>query len=72
MIPPFNAEALAVEDIYSVNDVIPEAEYKVIPISDLVAASTEGTGLLPYKRSSWVNQRFVSVFAAQKLNRKAL
>ena len=57
LIPPFDTTATEPGDIYSLHDIIPEAEWKALSVSALDAAQTdrERIAMLPFRKSTWVN-----------------
>lgn len=74
LIPSYNPEAEVPGDVYRLHDIIPEAEWKAISTSALTAAESnkDRIALLPYSRSSWINQHLNILFAAGVLNKKAV
>ncbi|KIJ61208.1 hypothetical protein HYDPIDRAFT_97072 [Hydnomerulius pinastri MD-312] len=66
LVPSFNADAEIPSEIYPLHNVIPEAEWKALSPTAILGASTskERTALLPYQRSSWVNQHLTTVCAS--------
>jgi DNA-directed RNA polymerase I subunit RPA49 len=74
LIPPYNAGALEPADVYSLHDIIPEAEWKALSISALMNASNDRmrVAALPYCRSEWVNQHLTRAFASDPPSKKKL
>ena len=57
LIPPFSESATEPADIYPLHDIIPEAEWKGLSISRFKATESqkERIAMLPYRKSTWVN-----------------
>lgn len=74
LIPPYNSNALVPSEVYPLNDIIPDAEWKALSTSALTAAETnrDRIVLLPYSRSSWINQHLNILFAASVLNKRVV
>ncbi|EPQ55866.1 RNA polymerase I associated factor, A49-like protein [Gloeophyllum trabeum ATCC 11539] len=74
LIPRYNGDAATPEDVYGLHDIIPELEWNALPISAFMAAQTQRdrVALLPYTRSTWVNQHLQLAFSAPKVNRSTL
>ncbi|KAF7977898.1 hypothetical protein HWV62_2454 [Athelia sp. TMB] len=74
LIPPYNLDAQIPGDVYRLHDIIPEAEWKALSITALTTAesSKDRVALLPYSRSSWINQHLSILFAAGVLNKKVV
>jgi DNA-directed RNA polymerase I subunit RPA49 len=72
LIPPHDADAEVPGDVYPLHDIIPEAEWKTLSISAFSAAASnmDRIGLLPYSRSTWINQHLSVLFAASVLNKR--
>ncbi|EGO02918.1 hypothetical protein SERLA73DRAFT_165847 [Serpula lacrymans var. lacrymans S7.3] len=66
LIPPYNPDAFDAEGVYPLHNVIPEVEWRALSTSALIAANDDQNrvALLPYQRSSWVNQHLRVVFSA--------
>ncbi|KAJ7631990.1 Rpa49 subunit specific to nuclear RNA polymerase I [Mycena polygramma] len=58
-IPPFSLEATDPSDVYPLHGIIPEPEWKALPVSAFYEAGGpyERKQLLPFKGSDWVNAR---------------
>ncbi|KAJ3830474.1 Rpa49 subunit specific to nuclear RNA polymerase I [Lentinula raphanica] len=52
LVPPFSATATEPEDIYALNDIIPESEMKALNITPLEHNLT--TRVMPWKYSKWI------------------
>ena len=74
LIPPYNEDAERPQDVYSLHDIIPEAELNALPINAFKSAKTpqERYALLPYARSDWVQLQLRLVYAAPKPNKNDL
>ncbi|KAI0744617.1 RNA polymerase I associated factor, A49-like protein [Earliella scabrosa] len=74
LIPPYNEDAERPQDVYSLHDIIPEAELNALPINAFKSARTpqERYALLPYARSDWVQLQLRLVYAAPKPNKNDL
>ena len=66
LIPPFSESATDPEDIYALYDIIPEAEWKALSVSQFDAAQSqkERIAMLPYRKSTWVNDHLSTVAEA--------
>jgi DNA-directed RNA polymerase I subunit RPA49 len=66
LIPPFDPNADRPEDIYAVQGIIPDAEWNAVSISAMTSAEShrERRALLPYTRSTWLNQHLHQAFSA--------
>ncbi|KAF8578888.1 RNA polymerase I associated factor, A49-like protein [Ramaria rubella] len=73
-IPQCNVYAKLPEDIYALHDIISEAELSSISVTQIMLASNDSSriSLLPYSRSSWVNQHLISECAAATSNKTNL
>ncbi|KAH7920228.1 RNA polymerase I associated factor, A49-like protein [Leucogyrophana mollusca] len=65
LVPTYDAGALNPEDVYPRPNIIPDAEWKVLTTSPFTSAqdTQERIALLPFKRSSWVNEHLGLAFA---------
>ncbi|KAF9078296.1 Rpa49 subunit specific to nuclear RNA polymerase I [Rhodocollybia butyracea] len=54
LIPPFSLTATDPADVYPLNDIIPDAEFKALNIT-AVEHNLQDVGMLPWKHSKWVN-----------------
>ncbi|KIM90013.1 hypothetical protein PILCRDRAFT_812811 [Piloderma croceum F 1598] len=74
LIPTHNPDAEVPGDVYPLHNIIPEAEWKALSTSAFTAAASnkECIALLPYSRSTWINQHLSTLFAASVLNKKNL
>ncbi|PPQ98682.1 hypothetical protein CVT24_003309 [Panaeolus cyanescens] len=72
LIPPFSAEATDPADIYPLHSIIPEAEWKALSIAPFDAASDmkQKKAMLPYQRSSWVNEHLKNLDTSTSKNKK--
>ncbi|KAH8112061.1 Rpa49 subunit specific to nuclear RNA polymerase I [Phellopilus nigrolimitatus] len=73
-IPPHDINATTPEDVYKLHDIIPEAEFHAIPVTNILAAKTteERMSHVPYKRSEWIRQHLTSIFSVPKPNKKQI
>jgi hypothetical protein len=57
LIPLFSADAVDPADVYPLQNIIPEAEWKAIPISGFETAQShqERAQLLAYRKSDWIH-----------------
>ena len=57
LIPPFSESATDPADIYRLHDIIAEAEWKALSISQFNATQSqkERIAMLPYRKSTWIN-----------------
>ncbi|KAJ6554545.1 Rpa49 subunit specific to nuclear RNA polymerase I [Mycena capillaripes] len=71
-IPPFSLEAADPADVYPLHGIIPEPEWKALPISGFFEAggAYERKQLLPFKGSDWVNARIESTMEQSDKDRK--
>ncbi|KAI0920527.1 hypothetical protein AcV5_010239 [Taiwanofungus camphoratus] len=71
LIPPHNTDAQRPEDVYSLHDIIPEAEFNALSTSSFKSAASdkERIALLPFSRSDWINQHLRLLFSAPKLKK---
>ncbi|KAJ7153500.1 Rpa49 subunit specific to nuclear RNA polymerase I [Mycena crocata] len=62
VVPPFDATATEPADIYPLHGIIPEPEWKALPISAFYEAGSAQARkeLLPFRGSDWVNARIES------------
>ncbi|KAJ7057983.1 Rpa49 subunit specific to nuclear RNA polymerase I [Mycena amicta] len=67
-IPPFNAETTDLEEVYPLHGIIPEAEWKGLPVAAFYEAGSAGERrqLLPLRGSDWVNTRIEATLAVGK------
>ncbi|KAI0742841.1 RNA polymerase I associated factor, A49-like protein [Daedaleopsis nitida] len=74
LIPPYNADAERPQDVYALNDIIPEAELNALPINAFKSAKTheDRYGLLPFNRSDWVKLQLRLIYSAPKPNKTDL
>jgi DNA-directed RNA polymerase I subunit RPA49 len=74
LIPHFSADATDPADVYPLHSLIPEAEWKAIPIGDLEAAQTlrERGQLLPHRKSDWINYHLKKLTQKEHKNNKNL
>ena len=75
LIPPFSESATDPADIYALYDIIPEAELKSLSISQFEATESqkEKIAMLPYRKSTWVNDHLSTLTeAAGKKKKKHL
>lgn len=72
LIPPFSETATDPADIYPLHDIIPEAEWKVLSISQFDAAKSqkERVDMLPYRKSTWINDHLSTMAEATGKSRK--
>lgn len=72
LIPPFSESATDPADIYPLYDVIPEAEWKALTISqfDATQSQKERIAMLPYRKSTWVNDHLSTIAEATGKNKK--
>lgn len=72
LIPPFSESATDPADIYPLNDIITEAELKSLSISGFNAAQSEKEriAMLPYRKSTWVNNHLSILAEATGKNKK--
>ncbi|KAF8804406.1 RNA polymerase I associated factor, A49-like protein [Phlegmacium glaucopus] len=72
LIPPFSESATDPGDIYPLYDIIPEAEWKALSISQFDAAQNqkERIAMLPYRKSTWVNDHLSATTEAAGKNKK--
>jgi DNA-directed RNA polymerase I subunit RPA49 len=72
LIPPFSESATDPADIYPLNDIITEAELKSLSISGFDAAQSEKEriAMLPYRKSTWVNNHLSTLAEATGKNKK--
>lgn len=58
-VPPFSATATSPADVYPLHGIIPEPEWKALPVSAFYAAGSanERKAALPFRFSHWVNTR---------------
>ena len=72
LIPPFSESATDPADIYPLNDIIPEAELKALSISRFEATESqkERIAMLPYRKSTWVNDHLSTLAEATGKKRK--
>ncbi|CCM05914.1 uncharacterized protein FIBRA_08152 [Fibroporia radiculosa] len=71
LIPPYNANASRPDDVYALQDIIPDAEMNALSLSALKSAKTdqERIALLPFSRSNWIKQHVHLLFSAPKLRK---
>ena len=71
LIPRYNMAAEDPGEVYALHDIIPETEFKAIPTDAIIKAPspTQRNRLLPYWRSTWVNQHLHQVCSAPKPNK---
>jgi len=71
LIPPHNADAQRPDDVYSLSDIIPDAEFNALSISAYKSAQSnqDRIALLPYARSDWINQHMNLLFSGPKLRK---
>jgi DNA-directed RNA polymerase I subunit RPA49 len=55
-VPQHDPDAQTPEDVYKLNDIVPEAEMDAVPIGPFMT-SGERTPMLPYKSSMFINER---------------
>ncbi|EJT97158.1 RNA polymerase I associated factor A49-like protein [Dacryopinax primogenitus] len=69
--PSPNMEANDPAGVYSINSVVPDSELKACPTRELVAAQSndERTNILPYNRSTWINQRLILAGQESKISK---
>lgn len=74
LIPPYDADASRVDDVYKLHDIIPEAEFNAISIGALTSSNAlaEKISTLPYGRSKWVNQHLNLICSAPKTSKRNL
>ena len=74
LIPPYNVNAAEPGDVYALHDIIPETEWRAIPVSALTGADSDENRIaaLPHCRSSWVNQHLAQAFASDTVNKRTL
>ncbi|KAF5314385.1 hypothetical protein D9619_011794 [Psilocybe cf. subviscida] len=74
LIPPFDATTTDPSEIYPLHDIIPEAEWKALPVSPFDAAETNGEkiALLPYRKSNWVNHHLKSIAESTSKSKKKI
>lgn len=72
LIPPFSESATDPADIYPLYDIIPEAEFKALSVSrfDTTQSQEERIAMLPYRKSTWVNNHLSSLAEATGKNKK--
>lgn len=72
LIPPFSESATDPADIYCLHDIIPEAEWKALSISqfDATQSQKERIAMLPYRKSTWVNDHLSTVVEATSKKKK--
>ena len=72
LIPPFSESATDPADIYPLYDIIPKAELKALSISqfDATKSQVERIAMLPYRKSTWVNDHLSTVAEATGKNKK--
>ncbi|KAF8176301.1 Rpa49 subunit specific to nuclear RNA polymerase I [Pholiota molesta] len=63
LIPPFSLTATDPAEVYPLHDIIPEAEWKALSISSFDAAQSdrERIAMLPYRKSTWVNDHLKAI-----------
>jgi DNA-directed RNA polymerase I subunit RPA49 len=71
LIPPYDEHATRPDDVYKLQDIIPEAELNAISIVPLKSASSnkERQAMLPYARSHWINQHLNLLYSTPKPNK---
>jgi DNA-directed RNA polymerase I subunit RPA49 len=74
LIPPFSVSATDPADIYPLHGIIPEAELKALSISRFEATESqkERIAMLPYRKSTWVNNHLSSLIEATGKKKKPL
>jgi DNA-directed RNA polymerase I subunit RPA49 len=72
LIPPFNPYAEVPGDVYPLHNIIPEAEWKALSVSAFTSAASnrDRIALLPYSKSTWLNQHLSVLFAASVMNKR--
>ncbi|KAF8192678.1 Rpa49 subunit specific to nuclear RNA polymerase I [Mycena galopus ATCC 62051] len=71
-VPPFSLEATAPADVYPLHGIIPEPEWKALPISAFYDAGTpyERKQVLPFRGSEWVNARVEAAMASSEKDKE--
>ncbi|KAH7882046.1 Rpa49 subunit specific to nuclear RNA polymerase I [Phlebopus sp. FC_14] len=66
LVPKYNPDAITASEIYPLHNIISQAEWKALSPTPFLHASTskERIALLPYQRSSWINQHLNLVCAS--------
>ena len=74
LIPPFNPSASDPSEVYSLHDIIPEAEWKAISTHPFkhVTKSEEFVELLPHRGSNWLKQHVNLIVERSLLNKKQM
>lgn len=72
LIPPFDSVTDDPAEIYRLHDVIPDPEWKSIPVGPLEIAASDGerTSLLPYRGSKWIRVNFHPKLPEDKKQKK--
>ncbi|KAJ7452107.1 Rpa49 subunit specific to nuclear RNA polymerase I [Mycena galericulata] len=71
-VPPFDAAASDPADVYPLHGIIPESEWKLLPVSAFYEAGgeKERREALPFRRSSWVNSRIEATMEHKDKDKK--
>jgi DNA-directed RNA polymerase I subunit RPA49 len=71
-VPPFSATATDPADVYPLHGIIPEPEWKALPISAFYEAggAKERKEVLPFRFSQWVNARVESTMEQTDKDKK--
>ncbi|KAI9058825.1 RNA polymerase I associated factor A49-like protein [Trametes sanguinea] len=74
LIPPYNADAQSPDEVYSLHDIIPEAEFNALPVSAFKSAKSlhDRIALLPFNRSDWLKLQLKLIYSAPKANKTEL
>lgn len=72
LIPPFSESATDPADIYPLHDIIPETELKALSTSgfDATQSEKERIAMLPYRKSTWVNNHLSTLAEATGKKKK--
>ncbi|OAX37723.1 Rpa49 subunit specific to nuclear RNA polymerase I [Rhizopogon vinicolor AM-OR11-026] len=74
LIPQYDAYALNPSDAYPLHNMISTPEWKALSISAYIAADNSASriALLPFKRSSWINDHLSLIFASPSPNKTVI
>ncbi|KAJ7222363.1 Rpa49 subunit specific to nuclear RNA polymerase I [Mycena pura] len=71
-VPPFSLTATDPSDVYPLHGIIPETEWKSLPVSALYEAGSAHNRkqILPFRGSDWVNTRLESIMQQTEKDKK--
>lgn len=73
-IPPYDLSATSPENIYKISDIIPDSEFNVLTVKNLMSAKSmdERMSFVPCRWSQWIRQHINTLCSSPKPNRKLL